>query len=104
MNKIGRSNPFHCVLVYRPPGKNSSFLAEFGDFLASIICLDRILLIGDFNAHVNKSTDTFATDFLNVTDSFHFTQHVSGPTHNKGNTLDLVFTIGLKVSNVCIEV
>ena len=52
---------------------------------------------------MNKSTDTFATDFLNVTNSFHFTQHVSAPTHNKGNTLDLVFTIGLKVSNVCIE-
>ena len=45
----------------------------------------------------------FASDFLNVTESFNFCQHVSGPTHNKGNTLDLVFTIGLNISNVCIE-
>lgn len=28
---------------------------------------------------------------------------MSGPTHNKGNTLDLVFTIGLNISNVCFE-
>ena len=104
VNKIGRTNPFHCVLVYRPPGRNSSFLNEFGDFLASIISLERVLLVGDFNAHINKSgMDTFATDFLNLTESFNFTQHVSGPTHNKGNTLDLVFSIGLKVTNVSTE-
>lgn len=103
MNKIGRTNPFYCVLIYRPPGRNSSFLSEFGDFLASIIRLVRVLMIGDFNIHVNNSSDNFAVNFLNVTESFHFIQHVSGPTHNRGNTLDLVFTLGLKASNVCTE-
>lgn len=103
INKIGRTNPFHCVLIYRPPGRNSAFLAEFGDFLSSIIRLDRILLLGDFNIHVNKNSDKFTADFLNITDSFHFTQHVSCPTHVKGNTLDLVFTVGLNVCNIRTE-
>ncbi len=103
INKIGRKNPFYCVLVYRPPGRNSSFLAEFGDFLSSIIRLDRIIMAGDFNIHVNKNSDNFAEDFLNITDSLSVTQHVSCPTHVKGSTLDLVFTIGLKASNIRTE-
>ena len=103
INKVGRTNPFYSVLIYRPPGRNGSFLTEFGDFLPSIIRLDRILLSGDFNIHINKNSDNFATDFLNITDSFQFTQHVTGPTHVKGNTLDLVFTFGLNVCNVHTE-
>lgn len=101
--KVGRSNPFYSILIYRPPGKNGSFLSDFGDFLASVIRYDRVLLCGDFNIHVNDCSDKFASDFLNVTESFNFIQHVSGPTHSKGNTLDLVFTIGLNISNVCTE-
>ena len=103
MNKVGCSNPFYCVLIYRPPGKNGSFLSDFGEFLASIIRYERVLMIGDFNIHVNDSSDKFAVKFLNLTESFNFTQHVSGPTHIKGNTLDLVFTLGLKVSMVGTE-
>ncbi len=48
INKIGRKNPFYCVLVYRPPGRNSSFLAEFSDFLSSIIHLDRIIMASSY--------------------------------------------------------
>lgn len=55
-------------------------------------------MMGDFNIHINDSSDSFAVNFLNVTESFNFVQHVSGPTHVKGNTLDLVFTVGLKVN------
>lgn len=60
-------------------------------------------MIGDFNIHVNKNMNTFAMDFINLMDCFHLIQHVSSTTHKKGNTLDLVFTIGLTVNDVCIE-
>ena len=33
ITKVGRSNPFYCILIYRPPGKNSSFLSDLGDLL-----------------------------------------------------------------------
>lgn len=36
-------------------------------------------------------------------DSFKFTQHVSGHTHCRSHTLDLVFTHGLSVDAVCSE-
>ncbi len=96
-------NPFHCAIVYRPPGTNGTFLSEFSDFLTSIVHLERILLVGDFNIHINDSTNNFASNFLNLTDAFNLFQHVSGPTHSKSNTLDLVFTLGLKVSSITTE-
>lgn len=92
--KIGKKDPFYCALVYRPPGPNSSFLAEFSDFLSSIMRLSKLLLVGDFNIHVDDESDLFARGFTSIMDSFHFIQHVSGPTHNKGHTLDLVFFFG----------
>lgn len=45
-------------------------------------------MIGDFNLH--DLSCSMASDFLSITDSFNFIQHVSGPTHVKGHTLDLV--------------
>jgi len=44
-----------------------------------------------------------ATDLLSITDSFNFKQYVSGPTHLKGHTLDLVFSLGLEIVNVSVE-
>lgn len=93
--KVGLLNPFYCVLIYRPPGLNSSFLPDFNEFLSVIIRLDRVLILVDFNIHVNDNTCSFATEFCTTTESFNLTQHVSGPTHTKGNTLDLVFTLSL---------
>lgn len=40
-------------------------------------------------------------DLLTLTETFNFEQHVSGPTHQKGQTLDLVFSLGLNVANLC---
>lgn len=103
MIKVGRSNSFYCILVYRPPGPAASFLIDFSDFLSSIIKLDRVIIVGDFNIHVDNDTCTNASEFVNITESINFTQHVVGPTHNKGHTLDLVFSYGVNINNVCIE-
>lgn len=103
MTKVGRSNPFYCILSYRPSGFNSSFMAEFSEFLSSIIRLDRVIMVGDFNIHVDDVSCSFAADFLNIIESFNFIQHVSGPTHIRGRTLDLVFTLGLNIDCICSE-
>lgn len=71
------------------------FLSGHSDFLSSTIKLSRLLIVGDFNIHVDDDSDPFARYFINIKDSFHFAQHVSGPTHSKGHTLDLVLTLGL---------
>jgi len=33
--KVGSSNSFYCILIYRPPGSAGVFLNEFNDFLSS---------------------------------------------------------------------
>nr|XP_054601584.1 uncharacterized protein LOC129164699 [Nothobranchius furzeri] len=42
-------------------------------------------------------------NFSSLMDSFSFTQHASGPTHTRGHTLDLVFTLSLNADSVCPE-
>ncbi|XP_058868625.1 uncharacterized protein LOC117972317 [Acipenser ruthenus] len=59
---------------------------------------DRILLLGDFNLHIDNKADSKAIDFLRLLDSLDFIQHVSGPTDNHGHTLDLVISRGLVVN------
>lgn len=58
---------------------------------------DRIILLGDFNCHINNTADLYAMEFLDLLASFGLVQHVKGATHNHGNTLDLVFTKGIEI-------
>ena len=90
---------FALSIVYRPPpnGKNGlsfkGFNNDFCDFLDStILDYDKLLMVGDFNLHIDDENDKNAATFLNVTESYDLTQHVTAPTHNRGHTLDLIFT------------
>ena len=103
MVRVGSSNPFYCVSIYRPPGPAAVFLKDFSDFLSSIIKLESILILGDFNLHVDDSSSCSAKELLSLTEAFNFEQHVSEPTHQKGHILDLVFTLGLDISNVSVQ-
>ena len=49
-------------------------------------------MMGDFNFHVNDVADTTAKRFLSIVDDLNLRQHITGPTHISGNTLDLVLT------------
>ena len=83
-----------CV-IYRTPnaGTISVFFDEFSDYMASVMTSPgKPLIVGDFNFHVNDNQDRDACLFANVTSSFGLCQHVSGPTHRNGHTLDLVFS------------
>lgn len=44
-----------------------------------------------------------AYEFLNIMESFNFIQLVSGPTQNKGHTLNQVFSHGLNTGTICTE-
>lgn len=54
--KVGSTNIFYCVLVYRPPGPATEFLKDFMDFLSSIIKLEKVLILGDFNIHIDDAS------------------------------------------------
>ena len=85
--------------VYRPPPNKKNgltvhqFLEEISNFLDEwILDKNRLLLVGDFNFHVNNQNDPAATSFLKLMDSYGLVQHVKSSTHNKGHTLDLLLT------------
>ena len=60
-------------------------------------------MVGDFNIHIDDVSCSFAADFINLTESFNFIQHVSGATHIKGHTLDLLFILGLNIDSALSE-
>ncbi len=93
-----------CAVVYRPPKYNKNFIQDFADFVAGITLIyDRFLIMGDFNIHVCCESKPLVKEFLSLVDSFNLTQSVTGPTHEKGHTLDLVLSCGLciTINEIC---
>ena len=59
-----------------------------------------VIILGNFNLHVNDFNDDNAMNFIESTQALALEQHVNFPAHTSGNTLDLVFTElfnGLKI-------
>ena len=85
-----------------PPLKyNKDFINDFSAFLADIMPnYDCVLIVGDFNVHICCSDNHLEKEFLNVIDCFNLVQSVSGPTQERGHTLDLVLSYGLSVYNL----
>jgi hypothetical protein len=52
----------------------------------------RLLVVGDFNIHVDNLGNLFSFKFISLIESFGLVQHVLDPTHIAGHTLDLVLT------------
>ena len=87
------------VVVYRPPPSTANgltvaqFFREFSTFLEHLVLLPfDVLILGDFNFHVNNKTDRDAHDFMHLLDTFNLVQHVAGSTHKSGHTLDLLIS------------
>ena len=87
------------VILYRPPYSpshpvtTSTFFADFADYLETLILsAEPFLITGDFNVHVDDSTNPDATRLLDLLDSMGLCQHVTHPTHELGHTIDLIIT------------
>ena len=85
---------FNFVNIYRPPNKSiSSFFDQFQDLLSELITLHPSFIItGDFNIHLDDISLSEVQIFNTILDNFNLRQHVTGPTHVKGHTLDLFIT------------
>ncbi|KAF7644646.1 hypothetical protein LDENG_00218380, partial [Lucifuga dentata] len=86
------------VTIYRPPKNCAHFIDDFSELL-SIICtgFSSFILTGDFNIHIDNPNDNTAKEFCALLDTFELLQHVTGPTHTRGHTLDLVISKGLSI-------
>lgn len=65
--------------------------------------LSSLIIAGEFNIHIDDDCNLFARSFISVMDSFNFIHYVSGPTHSKGHTLYLVFTVCLNIDCLSFE-
>lgn len=86
--------PTSLTVIYRPPSSpRNRFLGEFTDLLEQIqVNRELPIICGDFNIHMDDSSDAFAREFREVCDMFSLTQHVTVPTQRCGHTLDLILT------------
>ena len=50
------------------------------------------IISGDFNIHVDDANAVTAQRLLSLLDAFGLEQHISGPIHTCGHTLDLLIT------------
>ena len=86
-------------IVYRPPPSAENgltvnmFFDEFSDLLERLaVSSGKLVLLGDFNFHVDDLTNPQAARFLDLLDCYNLKQHITGATHKANHTLDLVIT------------
>ncbi|TKS65475.1 hypothetical protein D9C73_028281 [Collichthys lucidus] len=95
--------PILFVTVYRAPGPYSEFLSEFAEFASGLILkTDKVIIVGDFNIHVDNHNNSLSTAFISLLDSIGFCQSVNKPTHCLNHTLDLVLSYGVEIDNLIV--
>ena len=91
-----------CWLLYTGrQGTNTDFIKEFADFLSELVlAADKVLIVGDFNIHVDNEKDALGLAFKDILNSTGIRQCVTEPTHCYNQTLDLKLSHGINVDAV----
>ena len=102
------NQPVVIINLYHPPGYNQqrfrTFLNEFQSLLDEVKKnYSSFIVAGDFNIHVNKDRRSYTDEFYHVWPLYNLTQHLEEPTHEAGNTLDLVLTSNVEVSGLFVQ-
>ena len=87
---------------YRFGAAFDSFITEFSQFLSEVaVNCNSYVLCGDFNVHVNISTDTNTVKFMDLLEEFdlHLVSPIV-PTQRCGNTLDLIICDSRTKTNI----
>ena len=67
------------------------FFSEFSTLLEDLAVTPEFLIItGVFNFHMDITTESDTIKFKDLLESAGLQQHISGKTHRRGHTLDLV--------------
>lgn len=94
---------FLFAVIYHPPKYNGNVISDYF-FLSSFIPhYEKILIVGDLNVHICCPDKPLVKEFLNIIESFNLTQFVSGPTHQRGHTPDLVlgYRVSVSINGIC---
>lgn len=69
--ELSGSVPTIVATVYRPPKSNKDFITDFTTLLTHLSTLSsNIILLGDFNIHMDIVNNTLTKDFTSCLDSF----------------------------------
>lgn len=111
------SPPLRIVVIYKHVAANSNvqlfqqFIQDWNDFLDHTLTFTgNLLVLGDFNIHMDVTANKEARAFNDTLDSYGMTQHVQQATHKDGHILDLLLTkseaglvAGVSVDDQCIS-
>ena len=94
--------------IYHPPPKqhltNTIFLDEVTELLTTRLPnIENPIILGDFNMHIEDTNDYNSKIFVDMMEALGLKQHITEPTHHKGNILDLIFmetTSQIKISQL----
>ena len=79
------------LVVYCTGAASSLFYKEFENTLGLLATYnEEVLLLGDFNFHLEQPENTDAQTILNILRSQGFDSSTNHPTHNQGEWLDLI--------------
>ena len=82
--------------IYRPEPNlvaMNVFFEEFSNLLERICIIPNdILILGDFNIHLDILNNPLSLRFVEMLTSFNLIQHITEATHESGHTLDLVIS------------
>ena len=94
---------FRLLSIYRPTPSSrvkrpiSVFFQNFEDLLEkNNLISQQLLIVGDFNIHVDIPSDHNAKGLNSIINSWGLTQHVQVPTHVNEHTLDLIISRSAK--------
>ncbi len=92
------------IIINRPPKYSPAFVEELTELLSMISSeFDCFTIAGDFNIHIDNAEIKTAKEIITVLNTFDLSQHVHGPTHNHGHTLDSLISRGLNISSIVIK-
>ena len=83
------------VVVYRPGSQNigSPFFDEISRLFEMLVTYNcEIIITGDLNIHLDIARNNHTMKFNQMLECFGLSQHVAGPTHKAGHTLDVFIT------------
>ena len=101
----GRASTVVAVCIYRVPGAvTAAFIDDLCDLLDQLLLMNvRFVICGDFNA---SSDRLIHVDVADVLVRYNLKQYINVPTHDHGNTLDLLITLDSEIdmlSNVSVQ-
>jgi exonuclease III len=104
-----KQTDLNLLALYRPPYSPKHrktvpmFLREFSEVWSNILATynnERLLLLGDFNIHIDISNNSDTKSFAEFLVNFDCQQHVNCQTHESGHTIDLCISPTSSILNV----